>query len=223
MKTTLVSALLALALVAGHPSYAAEDISLRPKYGMVEKTAQQKAADADFLANVDKQVSDRKVAAAQIAQAGWKFLRENNLPAAMRRFNQAWLLDNTNGIAIWGMAAIEGSNGKAPEALKLLAEAEPRLQGNTDFEVDYARTMSMMGLQGKDPALIANAKSRFEKIYQQHPEHTANLQNWAITLFYAGDYSGAWNKIRLAEKTPGASTLDQNFIAALNGKMARPK
>lgn len=165
-------------------SCAAQDLSLQPKYGLAPKNAAHQAADATFIAAVDQQFNgDRKAAAGQVAQMGWRALRGGNLKEAIQRFNQAWLLDNANATALWGMAAVEGSRLQFPSALKLFAEAAP----------------------------------------EQNPQHAANLQNWAIHLFYSEDYAGAWQKIQLAEKTPGAAGLDQSFIAALSGKMARPK
>jgi hypothetical protein len=50
-----------------------------------------------------------------------------------------------------------------------------------------------------------------------------NLQNWAIILFYTGDYGEAWKKIKLAEGAPRAGELDKNFVAALEKKMPRPR
>ncbi|MYN29742.1 hypothetical protein [Duganella levis] len=224
MKTPFTSLLLALALGAGlHQTGAAQNINLEPKYGLVAKTEQQQAADQHFLDEVDRQTGgDRAKAAEQIALLGWSFVRKNAPQDAMRRFNQAWLLDHSNGLALWGMAVMESAKGKRPEALKLMTEAEPKLRGNVDFEVDYAKAVSVVGLQTKDKALLADAAKRFDAIYQQHPDHAANLQNWAILLYYAGDYAGAWSKIQLAEKAPGTMPMDAKFIAALEAKMARP-
>ncbi|MBK9237172.1 MAG: hypothetical protein IPO19_14710 [Rhodoferax sp.] len=49
-----------------------------------------------------------------------------------------------------------------------------------------------------------------------------NLQNWAVTLFYVGNYPEARKKIQLAEVTPRHVELDPGFVAALQGKMRRP-
>jgi tetratricopeptide (TPR) repeat protein len=224
MKTSLTSLLLALILgTALHQTVAAQNINLEPKYGLVAKTEQQQAADQSFLDEVDRQTGgDRAKAAEQVALLGWSLVRKNAPQDAMRRFNQAWLLDHSNGPALWGMAVLESAKGKRPEALKLMAEAEPQLRGNVDFEVDYAKAVSVVGLQTKDKALLADAAKRFDAMYQQHPDHAANLQNWAILLYYTGDYRGAWSKIQLAENAPGSMPMDAKFIAALEAKMARP-
>ena len=50
---------------------------------------------------------------------GWQLLRQGNPPDAMRRFNQAWLLNANNGGALWGMAVIQGQMGQLDHALKM--------------------------------------------------------------------------------------------------------
>ena len=130
----------------------------------------------------------------------------------MRRFNQAWLLNNDNGIALWGMAAIEASSEKLDESLKLFAEAEKFVVDEINFSVDYAKAIGMAGAKRNDDALLKDAFGRFERIYQKAPQNAMNLQNWAITLFRIGRYPAAWEKVKLAEATPNKGDLDPRFF-----------
>jgi tetratricopeptide (TPR) repeat protein len=141
----------------------------------------------------------------------------------MRRFNQAWLLNNNNGVALWGMAAIEASSGKFDDSLKLFAEAERFVGNEINFSVDYAKAVGAAGIQQGDDALLKDAFDRFERIYQKAPQNTLNLQNWAITLASKGRYSEAWEKVKLAEATPNKDALDPRFLAALQLRMPRPQ
>ncbi len=201
----------------------AQDMNLRPKYGLLPKNEAQKAADAKFLAGIDDYYKgNRKKAAEDASARGWKLLHQGNIPDAMRRFNQAWLIDHTNGSALWGMAAIQASSGKIDESLKLFAEADGIVGGDVDFSVDYAKAIGVAGAQTKNDALLKDAFARFELLYEKAPQNTLNLQNWAITLFYVGSYAEAWKKIKLAEATPRNAELDPNFLAALQSKMPRP-
>ena len=81
----------------------------------------------------------------------------------------------------------------------------------------------MAGVERKDDALLKDAFDRFESIYQKAPQHTKNLQNWAMTLFGTGRYSEAWAKVKLAEATPNKDQLDPRFLAALQSRMPRPQ
>lgn len=205
----------------------AEDINLLPKFGAAAKTEGQKAADAEFIATIGKQFNgDRQKAAEAVAQRGWRFLQENHPADAMRRFNQAWLLDSGSGAALWGMAVLQaGLGGKDNDqsALALFAEAERALPGNIDFAADYARGLGVIGARSSDQSLLRQAFGRFAKVDGAAPQHVSNLQNWAITLYYTGDYAQAWRKIKQAEAAPRHAELDQQFIALLQTKMPRPQ
>jgi tetratricopeptide (TPR) repeat protein len=158
-----------------------------------------------------------------LAARGWQYLAERNLADAMRRFNQAWLLNNSNGTALWGMAAIQASSGKFDDSLKLFAEAEKFVGSDINFSVDYAKALGVAGVKLGDDVLLKDAFDRFERIYQKAPQNTKNLQNWAITLFSKGRYSEAWAKVKLAEATPNKDDLDPRFLAALQSRMPQPQ
>ncbi len=204
-------------------SSGAQDISLLPKYGDLPKNAIQQEADKKFISTIDERYKgDRKKAAAEVSMRGWQLLRQSNFDDAMRRFNQAWLLDSTNGNALWGMAALQtNKRGKATDALKLFAEAEQYSLNDIDFSADYAKAIGVAGAATKNKALLNDAFARFAVIYNKAPQHVLNLQNWAITLYYVGNYSESWKKIIIAEKAPRRGDLDPKFIAALQIKMPR--
>jgi len=224
MLTLLRSlALLVLVWSIGCASAFAQDRSLLPKYGPGAKTEVELAADAKFLATMDQGFTgDRKKASKEVSALGWRLFREGKPAEAMRRFNQAWLLNAANGEALWGMGASQGARGKTDEALALFQEAAQSLDDDVDFAADYARTLGFAGAATKDDALLQQAFARFAGVHKKAPQHTLNLQNWAITLFTLGNYTEAWAKIRQAEATPRRSALDPAFIAALQEKMPRP-
>jgi len=221
IRTLLIAMFAILAFVAS--AAMAEEINLLPKYGSIAKNEAQRAADAKFLAGIDEYYKgDRKKAASEAAARGWALLRQGNAADAMRRFNQAWLIDNTNANALWGMAAISGGKGDIEQSLKLFSEAERFAGNDIDFAVDQAKTIGIAGAQSNNKVLLQDAFARFARLYERAPQHTLNLQNWAITFFYIGNYAEAWKKLKLAETTPRKAEIDTRFIAALQEKMARP-
>jgi tetratricopeptide (TPR) repeat protein len=221
LRTLLVS--LSFALSGAASGAFAQDLTLQPKYGGQAKNDAQKAADEKFMASIDGHYKgDRKKAADDIATRGWQFLRQGNAPDAMRRFNQAWLLDGSNGSALWGMAAFEAGSGRLNESLTLFAEADRVIGGDVDFSADYAKALGIAGVQTRNESMLKDAFTRFARVHEKAPQHTLNLQNWAITLFYAGNFSEAWKKVKLAEATPRRADLDPRFVAALESKMPRP-
>jgi tetratricopeptide (TPR) repeat protein len=220
----LVHVLLTAALILGANPAFADDSNLLPKYGGLPKTDWQKAANASFIAAMDEDYhGDRTKASMDMAMRGWQYLAAGDLDDAMRRFNQAWLLNKKDGTALWGMAAIESSAGKYDESLKLFAEAEKFVGSEINFSVDYAKAVGKAGAAKKDDALLKDAFDRFERIYKKAPQNTLNLQNWAMTLFSIERYSEAWAKVKLAEATPNKDNLDPRFLAALQSRMPRPQ
>lgn len=195
----------------------AQDVSLLPKYGGAPKTTAQKEADARFIAAMDAHFKgDRKAAAEEAARRGWEAVRKGNSEEGMRRFNQAWLLDPGSGQALWGMGAIESQERDTAAGLRLFREAEATVGNDVEFGVDIARAVGFAGAEQRDPALLREAFMRFERMHRLRPQHTNNLQ------YHTGNYAEAWQKVKLAEATPGRATLDASFLAALQAKMPRP-
>ena len=224
MQKRFVQILLTIAVSLSASLARAQDLNLLPKYGSVPKTEVLKEADAKFIATIDEQYhGDRNKASSDLAARGWQYLAARNLEDAMRRFNQAWLLNKSNGTALWGMAAVQASLGKSDDALRLFAEAEKFVGGEINFSVDYAKAIGMIAAESGDGALLKDAYNRFERLYQRAPQNTLNLQNWAITLFGEGRYSEAWAKVKLAEATPNKAELDPRFLADLQAHMSRPQ
>jgi tetratricopeptide (TPR) repeat protein len=202
----------------------AQDSSLLPKYGNAPRTEAQRAAEKEFVAAVDLQSGgDRPRAAREFAMRGWQSANQRQPDDAMRRFNQAWSLDKRCALALWGMAALQVNiPGKAASALPLFAEAQKAGANEVNFMVDYAKAVSTAAVETHNDALMQDALARFARIHAKAPQHGLNLQNWAVALFYSGDYEQAWKKVKLAEATPQKGQLDANFLAALQAKMPRP-
>lgn len=157
-----------------------------------------------------------------LAAGAWQLLRQGKSDEAMQRFNQARLQDNNNGNALWGMGQIEANRGNAAQSLKLFGEANRLIGFNQDFAVDYARALSLAGVKLGDKKLLDEAFKRFAQNQARTPQHTLNLQNWAIAFFYTGQYPAAWDKIKAAQATPRGAEVDKKFLADLQGKMPRP-
>ena len=156
------------------------------------------------------------------AAGGWDALRAGRVADAKYRFNQTFSFDKSNGLALWGIAVIHANKGEYKESLRSFEKAEPSLSEDINFNVDYSRTLGYAGVSARNENMVVNAFERFKKIYNKSPKHMMNLQNWAIILFYVGNYSEAWEKIKLAEVTPDGKSTDQKFVTLLQSKMPRP-
>ena len=90
-----------------------------PMFGGYEPTEWQKRTDKEFLAmTLPAFQGDREAAAEQFARTGWNLYYQDNNALAIKRFNQAWLLDRDNQHALWGFAVISRERGKTEAALR---------------------------------------------------------------------------------------------------------
>jgi tetratricopeptide (TPR) repeat protein len=153
----------------------------------------------------------------------WDALRAGRLDDAKYRFNQALLLDRSNGLALWGLGIVHAQREEFEESRKSFEKAEPLLSKDVNFNADFARTLGYAGVAARNEAMVNGAFERFRKVYETAPQHRVNLENWAVTLYNIGNYAEAWEKIKLAEKTPSGRSTNPKFVSALESKMARPK
>jgi len=140
----------------------------------------------------------------------------------MRRFNQAWLLAPDNVMALWGMALVEMGRSRAKSSLELFREAALRMPSNIELQVGAASAKSVVANETGDQTLNEEAWADFKRINEADPTNSLILEAWAASYFFSQRYKDAWDVVTLAEKTPGASRLDDRFIQALGRRMPRP-
>lgn len=107
-----------------------EGINKLPMYGQVKKCNEQLESDKAFLKECDKHFNNRKEAAQFHVDKGWECFYKNDFETAMKRFNQAWLLDSLNPDIYWGYGNILGLRDR--KFKESLAYFERSLKMNPD-------------------------------------------------------------------------------------------
>lgn len=108
----------------GVVSRSSVDISLMPMYGKVEKTPEQKKSDKEFIDAVTEATGSREKATTEAIARSKDFLKKGDLEMAMRRANQAWLLDNNNPDVYINFGDILTEQGNNNEATEMYKKAE---------------------------------------------------------------------------------------------------
>ena len=108
-----------------------------PMYGERAKTAAQIRADKAFIKTVTKGGKSREDAAEYFAQTGWNSFYKGDQTTAIKRFNQAWLLDPNNQHALWGFAVIAGGRDQIEEAVRFFRMAIENGPENSSLQRDY--------------------------------------------------------------------------------------
>jgi Tfp pilus assembly protein PilF len=94
-------------------------VNALPMFGGYEPTGWQRKANEQFLSMVLPGFhGDHEAAAEHFAQTGWNFYYQDDKIVAIKRFNQAWLLDPDNQKALWGFAVTSRERGKTDAALR---------------------------------------------------------------------------------------------------------
>ncbi|TGE24323.1 tetratricopeptide repeat protein [Hymenobacter aquaticus] len=127
------------------PRYAQSDALLapnrlneRPRYGGLVKTAQQLEADKTFVAEALRQYGNAPAAAQAHVNFGWHYLATGHLPTAIKRFNQAWLLDSTSADVYYGFSAYLHQLARPVQATQYEQLAQRHDQGNAALLRYYA-------------------------------------------------------------------------------------
>ena len=70
------------------------------------------ASNVVVLLESEKTFGDHKKASEYYVSKGWEYFYDNDDETSMKRFNQAWLLDNTNSQIYWGFGNLLGKSKK---------------------------------------------------------------------------------------------------------------
>jgi hypothetical protein len=78
----------------------------KPMYGEVSKNDEYKKADDDFRKECLEQFKTIDSSVFIQIDRGWKYFYDNELKTAMKRFNQAWILNPEFPDSYFGFAAL---------------------------------------------------------------------------------------------------------------------
>lgn len=127
--------------VAEAGDVAAYPINELPMYGLQEKTAAQKRADEEYIRTMTRDGVSREEAAEGVAQGAWNTFYSGDKATAIRRFNQAWLLDPDNQLALWGFAVTSIDRGQWEAAAGYYSMAIESGPENPRLQRDYAMAL----------------------------------------------------------------------------------
>lgn len=126
-------------------------INERPMFGEVTKTADQLRADKIYIEMATKGGRSREEAAEMAAKTGWNAFYKGDHATAIKRFNQAWLLDPDNQLALWGFAVISGERKQAAEAVRFFDMAFAAGPSHPSLERDYQFALKELSRSAATP------------------------------------------------------------------------
>jgi tetratricopeptide (TPR) repeat protein len=197
-----------------------------PLYGGFKKTVSQKQADEVFIRSAIHEMGSREKAAEHIVVRGWQALSRDDIKTAIKRFNQAWLINPDNGQVYWGLAITQAKQEKFDSAIELFRKGDKIIKDNPRFFADYGYAITRKSTELKNKKLdhIAISEKGIEilkKAITLDPDLGDVYFYMAIAEFNRDKYKEAWRNIKLA-KEKGYSGITKAFLTALEQKLPEP-
>lgn len=201
---------------------ASGNFNLQPLFGGQSRTDAQKKQDDAFLADCDRNFSNRTEASKFFDARAWEYLREGNADTATYRFNLAWLLDNKNANVYWGLGAIQAAKAKDDEALALLDKALALEPQNSALLTDVATLHLNKYKVNADKKSLQNSMTTLEKAIQADSTNAAAYSKMSLAYFYQDNYDKAWEYLHKS-RTFNLAGMDFAYLTELIAKKEDPQ
>lgn len=201
------------------------DISLQPAYGHVDKTESQKSKDEKFKKDIlEYYKGDTNAASKKMSDLGFTYLYDKgDFVTAMRRFNQAYMLDSNNSDAYYGFGTIFFNLGvmeKAREQYDKGLEIDPK---NSKILTDYGTTYlgeyyeSLENGKGNSTEFLRKANEYLEKSLEFDKKDSNTVYKLSIVKMYIGDCKDAKELLKKAKKMNNPN-VTESYEKELNEK-----
>jgi tetratricopeptide (TPR) repeat protein len=216
------------------PTLADERIDNIPMYGQpdIPRPGFMRKSDEDFI---DEAIAlfkgDRKAASIAWWKQGEEFMSKRDLDMAMRRYNQAWLLDPDSFKPYSGFGRILLERDKIDEAIQYLEKS--KLLCEDTFErvallTDLGGAFSFKATQTSADQLAERTKAfktsndYFTEASSVDPSFGNVWRRWAMALYREGKFTDASEKVSKAQSV-NAKPFPTEFLKALQLKLTEPK
>ena len=148
-----------------------QNINILPMYGNIKKCNAQLKIDQDFLNECDSMFSSRKKASVHHVDLGWGYFYRNQFDNAIKRFNQAWLLDSTNADVYWGFGNIMGMKGDYNGSLPFFEKSIKLNPKNEKVYISLATSYGNLFYETKDTAFLNMGINYLHKSMEVNPNN----------------------------------------------------
>jgi tetratricopeptide (TPR) repeat protein len=170
------------------------NIHLLPLFGEFDKTDAQKNTDEEFLKMCDLNFPSRAKASAFFAERAWEYLSEGQKDTATYRFNLAYLLDDENSDAFWGLGVISYQNEKYEKAISLMKRGlEMDDDDNVTLMVDLSTVYIKCFTVDAQKEDLYTAFDLLEKVIKKQPESANAFMQLSLARLLNGQIDEAWD------------------------------
>jgi len=223
-----IIALTLTACATQSPLKGRKSIDQVPMYGGMNRSSvpRLKAADERLVEGSLRKYGNREKAAAELVERGIRFYLQGDLAFAMKRFNQAWILNPDNPEVYWGFASVLKEQESYCEAMNMIDKSLSFGRYFTGLYADAGRIIVLCTVSDSSLSLDQRKKrlQRAETLYAEASRRDDNkgyvFASRATACYWLGDYADAW---RMVKKAREAGTPPQDeFLSMLRKKMPEP-
>jgi tetratricopeptide (TPR) repeat protein len=198
-----------------------EALNTIPLFGERPKTTERINAEIHFLNECDQNFSNRSEASNFFTARGWEYIDNRQLDTAIHRFNLAWLLNNDNADAYWGLGVVCYQKNLLPDAIRMLKKGVSVADSNIVMMTDLA-TLEIKSYQEKpDANMLTDAERHLNRAVTLNP-NALSLQKLSVVQYLKADYAKAWEYFHQANSLD-SSALDVAYLSDLLAKQPDPK
>ena len=193
-----------------------------PLFGEQRKTSKQIEQEIKFLSECDKSFASRDEASAFFAARAWEYVQEGQLDTAAYRFNLAYLLDEKNVDAYWGLGVICYQQNDWEKAERMLRKGANIAPDNVPLIVDLATVELGHFAKDSEPEDLEESYRLLKRAETLDSTYAQTFSNLALAEYHRSDYPAAWNALHTARKL-NFSTVDFQFVELMKAKMPDPQ
>lgn len=206
----------------------------KPMYGQPEipRPEQMKKADEWFIKKASRAFGgDREKASIAWMMEGERFIQQRDFYNAMRRYNQAWLLNPDSYLPYWGFGRVLVQQREFDEAINYFEIAKqlidddfqrPALLSDTGAAYSFRAQNLPESTQDDRAKYFALANQHFDESTQSDSSYTEGWKRWAYSLYEEGKYLLAWEKVHKAKEND-ITSVSSIFMNKLEQKIPEPK
>lgn len=187
---------------------AKNDITLRPEYGNVVKNAKQRESDKKFRDDIlGNYKGDTIMASKKMVELGFTYLYDKgDFVTAMRRFNQANMLDSKNSDAYYGFGTIYFNFGEMNKAREQYDKGLGLNPNNSAILTDYGTTYLGDYYSATETnktysiELIKKANDFLSRSFKINKKDSNTIYKLSIVKMYLGECKEAQSLLKKAKK-----------------------
>ena len=154
-------------------------------YGGQLKNSGQILADEKFIETEVAKHGTADSAARVYANVGWSYYHRGDFKTGIKRFNQCWLLNPSEGDCYWGFGVYEGVGGRTSSAIQFLEKANELTSNNARLVSELALAYLQLAAENEKDTTVFQSNMKkavalLEMAAIQSPKEDKVYCIWAL-------------------------------------------